>query len=99
MFDGVQLQTQGLPATCPSPAVAESSSLRARPLPNRHGLVVTPKGSDKFPVRSFSYSVQRQISSNESGAERRELAAVCARGAIEAMMAEDVGLIYVSPPK
>lgn len=60
---------------------------------------VTPKGSDKFPVRSFSYSVQRQISSNESGAERRELAAVCARGAIEAMMAEDVGLIYVSPPK
>lgn len=60
---------------------------------------VTPKGSDKFPVRSFSYSIQRHASSQESATERRELAVACARGAVEGMMAEDVGLMYVPPPR
>lgn len=59
---------------------------------------VTPRGSDKFPIRSFSHSVQSQTPSASGVAERRELAVICARGAVEAMMAEDVGLIYVPPP-
>lgn len=61
---------------------------------------VTPKGSDKFPIRSFSYSIQqRQSSGSDTAAEKRDLAIACARGAVEAMMAEDVHLIYVPPPK
>lgn len=61
---------------------------------------MTPKGSDKFPIRSFSYSFNSASPPDRIiAAEKRDLAIACARGAVEAMMAEDVNLIYVPPPK
>lgn len=60
---------------------------------------VTPKGSDKFPIRSFSRSIQTFGRSQGRAVDRSEFAVECARGAVEAMMAEDVNLIYVPPPR
>jgi hypothetical protein len=58
---------------------------------------VTPKGQDRFPVKSYSSHAQRMEPQSMTPGEQKEFAVSCARRAVRNMMSDEVDNMYVAP--
>ncbi len=61
---------------------------------------VSPKGSDKFPIKRYSHFIQSPLKEVMTVANKRAWAVDCARNAVANMMTDDLDTLYLpnTPP-